>query len=242
MANTSSVTFELSNSEHAYVADNAALSLSTDFTLESWFKPQTLASTSGLDNYLMAKYRTGDANRSYALIWNTADDTLNLNVSDDGTAAVTFKSTSTLSAGSWQHVAAVFDIGAETCNFYFDLNVEAGAKTGTIGATIYDGAADFTLAARDNGTQSGSFFYDGQMDEARVWSDKRTLGELTANWKQQLTGTADNLVASYQFTDDLTDSGGTNNLTGVNTPTFSSDVPFVGTIAVPGSTFGFFMH
>lgn len=248
MANTHSLDLELGSSQFAYRADGATLSLSGDFTIEGWVKPETLASDVASDCYLVAKYLTTGNQRSYALIWLAADNKLQLNVSDDGTDdtaggnSIHIKSTSTLTTGAWQHIAVAFDISTDSAKFYFDGTEEDGTvDAGSIGASIFDGTANFTIGARDNGSNTGVLFYDGLIDDVRVWGDIRTEAEVQDN-RETETPAGDNLVGHWKLDNAYTDSSGNGlTLTASGTPAFSTDVPFVGVIDGAGESYSYIM-
>lgn len=233
MANTHSIDLELSSSQYLSITDGdqTGLDLSGDFTFECWIKFETIASVAANYPYVMGKYDWTSANISY-LLWIDSDtNKLNLNVSDDGgTGAghfLRFASTTTLAtADTWVHIAATFDISAETCTFCFNGNEESGSKVAgtTIGATLHNGSAPFDIGSNYAG--SGSFI-DGKIDDVRVWNDIRSEAEIDANKDKELAGNEAGLVAYWKLNNSLLDETSNNNdLTNNNSAVFSTDVPF----------------
>jgi hypothetical protein len=84
------------------------------------------------------------------------------------------------------------------------------------------------------GSNEGEF--DGHVDEVRIWNDVRTSTEIANYYKRQLTGTEDGLVYYWKLDNAYTDSTSNGNtLTGINTPTFSTDVPFTTDTPLPAT-------
>ena len=153
---------------------------------------------------------------------------LRLQISDDGTAVESYTQeiTEIIDTTSWARWQISWEDTTSTANFYKN-SVLLGTKTGSMTA-IDDNASVFTVAADFDTTAQN--FYDGLMDDARVWNDVRTITELATNNDQVLYGTETSLVAYYEFESGVTDSqtDGLNDLTAANTPTYSDDVPFSG--------------
>ena len=234
MANSHSLDIDTTPSkQYASGADDAALSISGDISMEAWIKRESI----GAHMAIIAK---GDANNDWSYrLHIDPNNKLNLVISDDGgfDAGHTItcrndKVAHILSdTGVWHHVAVTFDISTETAIFYVDTDPGTTFSSGNIGATIHDGNADFALGTDfNNGNPDGSF--DGKIDDARLWSDVRTAGEISSNWETELVGDEANLVGYWKLNNDYTDETSNNNtLTPVNSPVFSTDIPF------PVSTF-----
>lgn len=194
-----------------------------DFTIEFWYKPE---SSPAPNQTLISKFEnTTGNNRSYMVQrWSTG---MVLNVSSDGTSGNSenlFKAM-TVSDATWQHIAIVWDASASSAEFFLDT-VSQGAATGSI-TSIYQTPAVFAIGAVDAGGTPVQFA-DGLINNMRVWGDKRTSGEISANWKTVLSS-GDNLEGSwFNETNDGVDLTSNNNdLTNNNSATFSADVPFV---------------
>ena len=154
---------------------------------------------------------------------------LKLQVSDDGTAEESYTQAIEISTDVWNRWGVVFDSSDSEADFYKDGTL-IGTKTGSMTA-IDDNASKFAIACMfDSATGAAENFYDGLMDDVRVWNDIRTASEMKSKSDRELVGTEANLVAYYELDNALTDSqsSGNNDLTGTNSPTYSTDVPFSG--------------
>ncbi|MEI7595781.1 MAG: LamG-like jellyroll fold domain-containing protein [Bacteroidota bacterium] len=102
--------------------------------------------------------------------------------------------------GQWYHIAVVYDHTNITIYKNGEL-FSTLAKTDDIGTTT----TKLLIGARAAGTAS---FFEGKIDELRVWSDARTACEINYNMARTLVGDEDNLVAYYNFDNGI--AGGTN--------------------------------
>ena len=232
MANTHSIDLELSSSQYLSIADGdqTGLDLTTDFTLEIWIKLEQLPSTIGDSVALIGKDgAAGD--RSWACKLTSANKLSIFYVADNDATNYTFiESTSAIvvagDVGSWVHIAVSVDISAKTAVMYknsssVDDTVVTANSTTSVGST-----APFRIGTN---RAADSDFFDGLIDEVRVWNDIRTPTEIADNYEKELAGTETGLVGYWQLNNDLLDqTSNDNDLTNNNSATFSTDVPFTG--------------
>jgi hypothetical protein len=225
-ANTYSLDFESGSSQHAYAADSASLSITGDMTIEFWVKPESLPDT----QYRIVDKTNDASNQDAYSILVSSNGKLNLTISSsDGayTDGIFWNSTNALfSTGAWAHFAIVVDVSASSVTVYKNGTAVAGTSSGT-GTSIFNGTAKLSIGCQawDNPIR----FYDGLIDEVRIWNDIRTEAEIQANMNVELVGNEAGLVAYYKLNNSALDETANNNdLTLVNSPTYSTDVPFVG--------------
>lgn len=166
--------FESTASEYQYAADNAALSLTGSLTLAAWIKPESV--TAGSYN-IIAKW--DGVNESYRLFQN--GDEIRLELDSAGNYQET--TASNLTASVWYHVAGVYDSTSQTAKIYIN-GVEAPSSTsGTIPSSIGDDTGRFHIGAEDSTTTTANF-YDGIIDEARVYNRALSPAEIKSlyNW------------------------------------------------------------
>lgn len=153
---------------------------------------------------------------------------LRLQISDDGSTVESYTQviTDQISTGDWARWQISWENTTSTANFYRNGTL-LGTKTGSM-TSIHDNASKFAIGCDFN--SSAQNFYDGLIDDVRVWNDVRTTSELLNNNDQTLFGTEANLIAYYEFTDNVNDSqtSGNNDLTASGSPVYSTDVPFSG--------------
>lgn len=101
-----------------------------------------------------------------------------------------FGGTTSINDSSWHHVAAVFDNG--TVNLYVDGALDA---TTTTGATFGNNVTRFGFvgtgseATTFNGTNSPTDYFNGAIDEVRIWNVARTQAQIQASMDFCLDGT-----------------------------------------------------
>lgn len=225
MANTKSLDLERGSSEHLAISDasQTGLDLTTDFTIEFWVN---LESTGVLHRIINKD--DGSTQRSYFAYISTAQKLVagfwNGNTFPTNITQVQSNSAVISGAGVWTHIAVSFDISVPTAVIYVDGSSVASTMDYTNATTVVNSTAEFELGAATSGNT-----LDGKIDEVRVWNDIRTSGEISANYNKELVGNESGLVAYWKFNDSLLDITSNNNdLTHSGTPTYSTDVPFVG--------------
>ena len=177
----------------------ASLGLAT-FTIETWFKQNaagvTTATSGGADGFpsgdgivpLVAKGR-GEADGSnldanYILGINAAGK-IAADFEDTGASPNNHKlvGTTTISNGVWYHAAATFD----GTNWRLYLNGAQEAATTSALPPRSDSIQHASLgsALTSNGTPGG--YFNGVLDEARIWNAARTQGQISADMNSELT-------------------------------------------------------
>ncbi|MCT4624153.1 MAG: T9SS type A sorting domain-containing protein [Schleiferiaceae bacterium] len=105
-----------------------------------------------------------------------------------------FNSTATVADGQWHHVAVTYDNGAATkAKLYID--------------GVLDASNNFTVAMNTNSTgpiilgrrNDMINYYQGMMDEVRIWNFAKTASEIQAGMNNTACGSTNGLVAYYTF-------------------------------------------
>ena len=194
------LTFDGSTS-YVDMGDAAALKITGSLTVETWFR-----TTQAVGNYvtLMGKWHTGSSDASYGLSWTTAGG-LGFVINDATNAVITAGSGQPYNDALWHHAAGVWD-GAQAL-LYVDGDL-VGSATGS-GAAIADTTLSFILGS--DATLDSSRFFQGDMDETRVWNVARTRDEIRAAMNIPPVNTDVGLVGHWDFDDgtaaDLSFSG-----------------------------------
>ncbi len=199
------------------------LDVASDSTLEAWIK---VSAETERDMVVVGKY-DGDAGsdkRSYALSLN-AEHAGQINVLiSDGSSHKWISLDHAIPVREWHHLAGVYSASSGTVEFYLD-----GLSLGRIeGApnSIHESDIPFRIGATSVGSKTGGFF-DGLIDEVRVWSVARTGEEIRRDMRRVLTGSEPGLEGYWRMENDFNDlSPNGNHLIPENGPTFSEDVPF----------------
>lgn len=228
--NTHSLDLESGSSQSASIADasQTGLDVTTALTLEMWIKPESWPASD--NSFLLSKFQTGNSNASYQVRYDTQGGGTKITftvVDNDATNADELSLTHTLTTSVWTHLALTWNATGKEFKWYVNGSL-LSTQTGTNVDVIQNSSAPFVVGARNS-----ALFYDGLIDEVRVWNTVRTLTQINDNKSIELVGNESGLQGYWKFNDSYLDETANNNdLTANNSPTFSTDVPFTGDVAV----------
>lgn len=157
--------------DYVQVNDNNSLDLDQTFTLEAWVKLDVIT---GANRFIATK--KGD----------TGEGLYSLIVFSDGKVGVEFysagyktaKSTTTLTTGSWYHIAGVRDGATQKVyiNGVEDTLSEGGSFTGAVA-----NSSSLLYIGRDAGATQ---FVDGTIDEVRIYNYARSGDQIMVDYNQ----------------------------------------------------------
>ncbi|MBN2281939.1 MAG: choice-of-anchor D domain-containing protein [Candidatus Marinimicrobia bacterium] len=195
-------------------------------TLEAWIYADDL-SGGNWTRTIIDRHGSG-GNDGYVL--RCGDDgsggLLNFTIGDGVSFFYVLSDDNTLSPGEWNHVAGTYD--GNDLKAYINGKL---VKTETIGLkTISIDPANMCLGY---GAGVDGRYFDGRIDEARVWNDARTAEEIRENMYKDVTGSS-NLVAYYKMSDGSGTSVMDNSING-NTGTMVNGPVWTASGALGGS-------
>ncbi len=180
------------------IPDSAPLSMTAAMTVEFWAK-QDAANT----------YKTICSKWTYATQggWVVQTDATGTELAfyiasslTDGGSNYGKTATNSWRPGVWNHVAMVFD-GSLSGNsnrlkVYINGILQTLSFGGTIPAALQDNTAPVNV-----GKFGGSLtrWFDGVVDEVRIWNTARTEAEINANMNLRLTGSESGLAGNWGF-------------------------------------------
>ncbi|MFN8297856.1 MAG: LamG-like jellyroll fold domain-containing protein [Chitinophagales bacterium] len=170
-----------------------------DITIEAWVNP----SGSAFQRIVFAEPST----TNFMSMGTSTGNVIYFYVIKNGTT-YSLGTTTTIPQNSWTHVACTWKASTNTINCYFNGILQPSVA----GGSSSNGTAGLlSIGARPDGAQ----FFNGALDDIRIWSEARTACQLQANMNANLTGSEPNLQAFYPFNQGT--AGGTNS--GVTTLT-----------------------
>ncbi|EDN70454.1 VCBS [Beggiatoa sp. PS] len=204
-----------------------------DFSLEAWINTAYSGSGQGI-------LVSNDADSSWELGEKAFHVTSSGTLQFVGWGNGYIKGSTAVNDGQWHHVAVVWDYTAGSGKIYLD-----GADDTDTGGTNYvasnaNNAGDTLKIAYSNFNSSEApNYFNGGIDEVRVWNTARSQAEIQAYMKSTLKGTESNLVAYYQLDESsgttATDTTGNYDGTLNGDPTWGvSDAPLTD-LPAPGS-------
>jgi hypothetical protein len=240
MVNTHSLDLESSSSQYASISDasQTGLDITGDFTFEAWVKVESQPS-SGF--YEILSKRSGTDQRSYQFYYRDDAGTKRVGIGlYDSVTSNQRRSEKniTVSNDTWTHVAVTFDASVSTAEFFIN-GVSQGTESNEY-SSIANSTAPFAIGCDFDNSGVARDFFDGLIDEVRVWNDIRTAQEIDDNKDVVLVGNESGLVGYWRFENNYLDTtANDNDLTAVNSSTFSSDAPFATSVDVEAPTLDF---
>ncbi len=166
---------------------NVPSPVSNDFTIEYWVK--TTQTAPGGQWYA----GNGIVDAEVAGVNNDFGTSLATNKIAFGIGApdVTISSTTAINNGAWHHVAATWVRSSGAMKLYIDGNLEATGTSGTSART----ASQINMGR----LQTGSNYFNGDLDEVRIWNRALCQSEIQNNKNGELSLPQNSLVAYYKF-------------------------------------------
>ncbi|HIJ26789.1 MAG TPA: hypothetical protein HPP79_14105, partial [Gammaproteobacteria bacterium] len=194
-SSTTAVTLD-GNGDYIKVQDQSVLDISGSMTIEGWFKPTEGVGT----EILVARWDYANSDRSFQLY--LSNGALYYNLSDDGTNSISSGGGmgASLSTNAWAHVALVYDQTAGAVYGYLNGElihtrlISASEDPGFSG--IHQGNSDLLFGEQMAG--HGGYF-QGEMDEIRLWSSARSETEIQNTMYEELAGSETNLNGYWKF-------------------------------------------
>lgn len=104
----------------------------------------------------------------------------------------------------WQHIAFTRAANTNTVNFYVDGALAyAGTADGATTGTIANSADYFTIGGRRGLSVSTSAFFDGKIDELRLFASERTAPQIASDMHTYGSINEPSLRAYYDFNDGI---------------------------------------
>jgi hypothetical protein len=202
-ATNNALEFTTSSGTYVTFGDPAKLDLAT-FTIETWFKrtgvgtPNTTG-TGGITIVPLLTHGAPEADNSnldanWILGINTSGNVIAADLeANPGGQNYPISGTTPITDNVWHHAAATYD--GTTWRLYLDGNLENTSSPGV--APRSDSLQKVALGTmiRSNGTTAVGYF-EGVIDEARVWNVARTEPEILASKNLELTS-GSGLVARW---------------------------------------------
>ena len=183
--------------DHVQIANNPNLVMTNTLTLETWINPRSVVNPEHMILNKEGEYEFAIRNGTIHWAFDNTDPGWAWH--DTGYAPAT---------SDWTHIAITYNNGI--VNTYANGNlVDTYNGSGTIGDN-YPALNDLSIGGRTN-NPAGKYF-EGQIDDVRIWNTVRTQSEIASNLTQTLTGTETGLVGYWQFNEGSGDSASDNSI------------------------------
>ena len=171
----------------SYVQTNEVNLGTSHFTLEGWVKPNGTAGA--IYNNRISE---GGADGNWFTLFLTNNNKLQIELAHGGVGGYTAPiGNISLTTGVWHHIAVV----KNTTHITFYVDGVLDAQIADPYARNMTGGGIMTI-----GMKYGGFsYFNGQIDEFRVWKTALSQVEIQTNMHNSLVGNEPNLVAYYDF-------------------------------------------
>ena len=168
---------------------NVTRPVADDFTIEYWVKT-TQAGTSGGMWYSgigIVDAEVGGGTNDFGTSLNGSKLAFGIGNSD-----YTIISNASINDGSWQHIAVTRTKATGALAIYINGILD---KTGTCSNV---GSLNAPSFLRLGGMQTAVNYFEGSLDDIRIWNVVRTQADISSNMNQELNGNETGLVAYFK--------------------------------------------
>ncbi|TXC81599.1 LamG-like jellyroll fold domain-containing protein, partial [Luteibaculum oceani] len=190
---TSALDFD-GGDDYLEVPHDAVLNVpSGDFTLEAWIYPH-----SGGSRTIFSKGHGSGGTNPDVYIFQYQSNRLALYLGNTSSGGQWQYSNSTFSTNQWTHVAVSYDYSNGQATFYINGQAD-GTKTFT-NAPTYAGDQN-SLFIGKQGYGCNCNYFDGVIDEVRIWNKQKSATEIASEFQETLSGSESGLVAYFPFSE-----------------------------------------
>ena len=164
----------------------------SDWTIEFWFNSSRLVSYTEA----IAAFNSTTATNRIEIGLGTSN---RLYIYTQGSSPTTLYGSTTISVGTWYHVAVVYNNSTRAIALYLNAATTPEVTRTVPAADVIQTTDRFSLAQEwDNTVASG--FFAGQLDEVRIWTTARTSTQIADNRFREVPGNSSGLAAYFKMT------------------------------------------
>jgi len=216
------------DNDHVSIPHSSIGSLTGSFSVEAWFN----VSGGTEDCAIISKHHNDNGSRSgYTIEYSGTNSNIHAVIGYDGgwyPTEIPFNS-----LNEWHHVAMTYNSDSDELKLYLDGIL---MDTATGATTPQYNSSDLWIGGSANYVNN---YFQGSIDQVRIWNDMRTATEIQDNMHRALSETETNLVAYYSFDHSsgttLSDAAGAND----GTLTYMTDDDWVTSLIPVGETCAF---
>ncbi|HYK97829.1 MAG TPA: N,N-dimethylformamidase beta subunit family domain-containing protein [Candidatus Acidoferrales bacterium] len=182
------------NGTTAYAEAAQATELNTvgDWTIETWFKDETPGGYNHDTKYILIKGDT-NANGEAPYLMGVSYNQLFVGARTGWTNFTMSRSLAGVTANAWHHAAATFASATRQLTLYLD-----GVQVGQVTATNWTTRGNM-MAVEIGRNGSTGMFWQGKLDDVRIWNVVRTAAQISAGYQGELSTAPAGLVANWKF-------------------------------------------
>jgi hypothetical protein len=164
------------SSSYVDLGNPTALQLTGSMTIEAWINA---TANPGDDGQIVAK--SDGVGWQFKTSPDTGPHTFGLGVSGNSGSLTQRYSSTARSLSTWYHVAGVYNAATGTLSTYVNGVLDNGILNGTIPAAQFNQAVNVNI-----GRRTGGFYFNGMIDEVRIYNRALTPAEIQADMNTPL--------------------------------------------------------
>lgn len=231
-AQNKGITLFQPDNNYILVPNNSAINVTNNFTIEFWMQPSKTESWA----VILQEGKCSNSSSSYNVAINT-DSTLSFtfNCSGNCNYAKSYKCSTKLYPGSCKHVAISYSSAG--VKFYYNGLLQLGQyTTGTYCGNLKNSSEPLQIGVYRYFNETLGAYYDGLIDELRIWNIVLTPAEILANYQDTLLGNETGLKLYYKFDTNITGNGMTVTNYATATGSALNGLTYSGTTTSPSTT------
>lgn len=171
--------------DYVSAGTSASLQMTNTMTMEAWINPDVSANVNQMIINREGEYELGIFPDGH-LQWAFANTSPGWNWHDTGYV---------VAPGQWTHVAVTYDNGTVT-TYVNGVSVDVFAGSGAIGDS-HPTLNELRIGGRSNAPASK--FFDGRIDDVRIWNVARSQAEIAGAMNVELSGGETGLAGYWNF-------------------------------------------
>lgn len=202
-AQNKGIIFNQLANNYIVVPNNSAINVTNNFTIEFWLMPSKTETWA----VLLQEGKCSNASTSYNVSIQ-ADSTIGFGFNCSGSCTYTksYKCDTKIQPAACVHIAISYSPSG--VNIYYNGILQPGQyTTGTYCGNVTNSSEPLLIGVYRYLNESLGAYYDGLMDELRIWGRVLTPSEILANHKDTLVGNETDLRLYYKFDNTLSGSG-----------------------------------
>ena len=185
--------FDPTDKNRIVVADDNSLDMTNALTIEAWIFANTVG---GGQQTIVSK--TGNTSNGFVLSTSNGWTSIDFQIKNGG-AVTTISAAGIAIENGWHHIAATYQSTTGMKIYVDGVAINQTAITGGLASN----AQQLTIGAQHDGAGSAdsdySNFFNGSIDELRIWNIARTEAQINYTKETPLEGNEVGLAAYYQF-------------------------------------------
>lgn len=167
-------------------------SINSNFSIEAWFNTSSFT-----DGELFSKMSNFSPYRGYEVYVTSSGKIAFLFINTWTSNAIWLQTTSSFNDGIWHHVALIYKGVPNAANV--DIYVDGTLQTKSVTYNSLSGPTNTTNKAGIGARDGNGYFFNGTIDEVRVWNKALCVTEISGHKNCNLIGNESGLVAYYNF-------------------------------------------